>query len=72
MKISVIHNLYKRNPHVNESVRYNIHALEEINADYQYILFNISLKYQCIYNKSIDYDNIVIYYTNSIIIIIYI
>ena len=40
MKISVIHNLYKRNPHVNESVRYNIHALEEINADYQYILFN--------------------------------
>ena len=40
MKISVIHNLYKRNPHVNESIRYNIHALEEINADYQYILFN--------------------------------
>jgi hypothetical protein len=40
MKISVIHNLYKRNPHVNESVRYNIHALEKINADYQYILFN--------------------------------
>lgn len=40
MKISVIHNLYKRNPHVNESVKYNIHALEEANIDYQYILFN--------------------------------
>ena len=40
MKISVIHNLYKRNPHVNESVRYNIHALEEVNIDYQYIFFN--------------------------------
>lgn len=40
MKISVIHNLYKKNPYVNESVRYNIHALEEANIDYQYILFN--------------------------------
>lgn len=40
MKISIIHNLYKRNPHVNESVRYNIHALEDVNVDYQYILFN--------------------------------
>ena len=40
MKISVIHNLYQRNPYVNESVRYNIHALEEANIDYQYILFN--------------------------------
>ena len=40
MKISVIHNLYQRNPYVNESVRYNIHALEEANINYQYILFN--------------------------------
>jgi hypothetical protein len=40
MKISVIHNLYKRNPYVNESVRYNILALEGAKVDYQYILFN--------------------------------
>jgi hypothetical protein len=40
MKISIIHNLYKRNPHVNESVQYNILALEEAKVDYQYILFN--------------------------------
>jgi len=40
MKISIIHNLYKRNPHVNESIQYNILALEEVNIDYQYILFN--------------------------------
>ena len=40
MKVSVIHNLYKRNPYVNESVRYNIIALEAANVDYQYILFN--------------------------------
>ena len=40
MKISVIHNLYKRNPYVNESVQYNLHALKEANVDYQYILFN--------------------------------
>ena len=40
MKISVIHNLYKRNPYVNESIQYNLHALKEANVDYQYILFN--------------------------------
>lgn len=40
MKISIIHNLYKRNPYVLESVLYNLHALEQANADYQYILFN--------------------------------
>ena len=40
MKISVIHNLYKPNPYVNESVRYNLHALKDANINYQYILFN--------------------------------
>ena len=40
MKVSVIHNLYKRNPYVYESVQYNLHALKEANIDYQYILFN--------------------------------
>ncbi len=39
MKISIIHNLYKKNPYVNESIRYNIIALEEANIEYQYILF---------------------------------
>lgn len=40
MKISVIHNLYEKNKWVNESVQYNIIALENANIDYQYILFN--------------------------------
>jgi|TARA_R110000744_G_scaffold124111_2_gene229531 hypothetical protein len=40
MKISIIHNVYKRNPHINESVRYNIEALKKSNVDYQYIIFN--------------------------------
>lgn len=40
MKITIIHNLYRRNPYVSESVRYNINALREANIDYQYILFN--------------------------------
>lgn len=40
MKISIIHNLYKANPYINESVRYNLKALETARADYQYILFN--------------------------------
>ena len=38
--VSVIHNLYKRNPYVNESIRYNLIALEDAKVDYQYILFN--------------------------------
>tara|TARA_R100000541_G_scaffold48671_1_gene55767 strand:+ start:47 stop:808 length:762 start_codon:yes stop_codon:yes gene_type:complete len=40
MKITVIHNLYKQNPYINESIRYNIQALEDTNVDYQYIIFN--------------------------------
>ncbi len=40
MKISVIHNLYEKNKWVNESVQYNVIALENANIDYQYILFN--------------------------------
>ena len=40
MKISIIHNLYRKNPYVNESVRYNLFALKEAKIDYQYILFN--------------------------------
>jgi len=40
MKITVIHNLYKRNKWVNESIQYNVLALEQADVDYQYILFN--------------------------------
>ena len=40
MKVSVIHNLYKHNPFVPESVRLNLLALEQSRIDYQYILFN--------------------------------
>lgn len=40
MKISIIHNLYKKNRHVNESVKLNLLALKKANVDYEYILFN--------------------------------
>jgi len=40
MKLSVIHNLYKKNKHVNESVRLNLISLRNANIDYEYILFN--------------------------------
>ena len=39
-KLSIIHNLYKRNEFVNESVKLNLLALDEAKIDYQYILFN--------------------------------
>jgi hypothetical protein len=40
MKISVIHNTYKFNPFIRESVILNLKALEEAGVDYQYIVFN--------------------------------
>jgi len=40
MKISVIHNTYRDNPFIRESVILNLKALEEANIDYQYIVFN--------------------------------
>jgi len=40
MKISVIHNTYKDNPFIRESLISNLKALEEANVDYQYIVFN--------------------------------
>ena len=39
-KLSIIHNLYKRNEFVKESVRLNLIALKDANIDFQYILFN--------------------------------
>lgn len=40
MKFTIIHNLFEKNPYVNESVQYNVLALKEAKVDYQYILFN--------------------------------
>lgn len=38
--ISVIHNLYRRNPHVRESVALNVKALYDSKVAFQYICFN--------------------------------
>jgi hypothetical protein len=40
MKLTVIHNAYRYNPFIRESVILNLKALEEANVDYQYIVFN--------------------------------
>jgi hypothetical protein len=40
MKISLIHNQYKRNPYFIEAVRLGLHALRNENIDYEYIIFN--------------------------------
>lgn len=40
MKFSIIHNTYKDNPFIRESVVLNLKALEDANVDYQYIVFN--------------------------------
>tara|TARA_R110002153_G_scaffold90704_2_gene221318 strand:+ start:67 stop:912 length:846 start_codon:yes stop_codon:yes gene_type:complete len=40
MKISVIQNVWKRNPYIAETIEYNLLALEEAGVDYQYIIFN--------------------------------
>ena len=40
MKITVIHNTFRDNPYIRESVALNLKALQEANADYQYIVFN--------------------------------
>ena len=56
MKISVIHNLYEKNKWVNESVQYNVIALENANIDYQYILFNDKGNKE-IYNDIKDFIN---------------
>jgi hypothetical protein len=40
MKVSVIHNTFRFNPFIRESVILNLKALEEAGVDYQYIVFN--------------------------------
>lgn len=40
MKISIIHNTFRYNPFIRESVILNLKALQEANVDYQYIVFN--------------------------------
>ena len=39
-KITVIHNVYKRNPFIHDSIAYNLGALEKAKANYQYIVIN--------------------------------
>jgi len=40
MKISVIHNTYRYNPFIRETVILNLLALRAAKVDYQYIVFN--------------------------------
>lgn len=40
MKVTVIHNTYRFNPYIRESVALNLQALQESKTDYQYIVFN--------------------------------
>lgn len=40
MKLSLIHNQYKRNPYFRESMALCLHALRTENIDYEYIIFN--------------------------------
>jgi|SRR3972149_7276384 len=40
MKVSVIHNLFRRNPYVNDSVILNLIALRNAHVEFEYILFN--------------------------------
>jgi hypothetical protein len=40
MKISIIHNTFRFNPFIRESVILNLKALNEAKIDYQYIVFN--------------------------------
>jgi len=40
MKLSLIHNQYRRNPHCKESVRIGLYALQQEKVDYEYIIFN--------------------------------
>lgn len=40
MKLSLIHNQYKRNPYTNQSVRLTLLALRKAKVDYEYIIFN--------------------------------
>lgn len=40
MKITIIHNTFRFNPLIRESVILNLKALQEAGVDYQYIVFN--------------------------------
>lgn len=40
MKISIIHNTYRLNPYIRESVILNLKALDDAGINYQYIVFN--------------------------------
>jgi len=38
--LSIIHNVYKRNPHILQTIKLNLIALENSNINFQYIVFN--------------------------------
>lgn len=40
MKLSIIHNVYHRNPYIIETIKLNLIALKTNNLDFQYIVFN--------------------------------
>lgn len=40
MRITVIHNTFRDNPYIRESVVLNLKALQQAGLDYQYIVFN--------------------------------
>ena len=40
LKISVIHNVFRQNPYISQTLKFNLRALEESQVDYQYIIFN--------------------------------
>ena len=40
MKITVIHNVYLKNPYIHESILWNLGSLTSATDNYQYIIFN--------------------------------
>lgn len=40
MKLSIVHNVYKINPYIRESLQYNLLAVKNLDVDYEYIVFN--------------------------------
>ncbi len=40
MKLSLIHNQYRKNPYFKESVRIGLHSLRASQIDYEYVIFN--------------------------------
>lgn len=37
---SIIHNVYRKNPYIEETIKLNLMALKKVEVDYEYIIFN--------------------------------